>query len=141
VSFAKSVVDHDAKAFAEHVHPNAVFVEGDGNVLRGRDAVVEGWKSIVTGDKLVFIWHPAAVYLAGYGRVAVSRGPYYFYPKEDERVVRTGFFQSTWTLDTDGVWRVTIDGGTPPSAPMSGPEAVDAIAKVRAVIDATCKEP
>ncbi len=65
VEFARSVKDHDAHAFAEHVHPGAVFVEGDGSVLRGRDAVVTSWASIIRGDDVHLEWYPTSVIQTG----------------------------------------------------------------------------
>jgi uncharacterized protein (TIGR02246 family) len=119
VSFARSVHDHDAHAFAEHVLPGALFLQGDGSVLRGRDAVVEGWKGIIRGEGVRLEWHPTSVIVTGDPRVALSRGPYWYEvtkPDAKHRFMR-GLYQSTWVRDTDGAWRVTIDGGTPPPAP------------------------
>jgi uncharacterized protein (TIGR02246 family) len=132
-SFAQSVADHDGKAFHDHVHPKAVFVEGDGTYLRGREAVEVAWRAIVQGEKLRLVWHPAAVALTGDGNVAVSRGSYVFEdlrPDAKQRF-RTGTFQSTWVRETDGVWRVTIDGGTPPPAPATEEEAKKLLAEMR----------
>ena len=119
VGFAKSVHDHDARAFAEHVHPGAVFVQGDGTLLRGRDAIATDWDRIIRGDGLRLEWHPTSVVQTGAPGVALSRGPYWIEftkPDAKQRFV-TGAFQSTWVLDADGVWRVLIDGGTPPPTP------------------------
>jgi ketosteroid isomerase-like protein len=33
--FAQSVADHDAAAFASYLHPDAVFIGGDGSGTRG----------------------------------------------------------------------------------------------------------
>ncbi len=132
-SFAKSVADHDAKAFALHVHPKAVFVEGDGSYLRGRDAIVESWRPIVDGQKLRLAWHPSSVALTGDGAMAVTRGPYVFEdlrPDAKQRF-RTGYFQSVWVRDVDGVWRVTVDGGTAPPAPATEVEARKIEAEMR----------
>jgi uncharacterized protein (TIGR02246 family) len=132
-SFAQSVADHDGKAFHEHVHAKAVFVDGDGTYLRGREAIVVAWRTIVEGQKVRLVWHPAAVALTGDGGVAVSRGPYVFEdlrPDAKQRF-RTGTFQSTWVRDADGVWRVTVDGGTPPPAPATEEEAKKLLAEMR----------
>jgi uncharacterized protein (TIGR02246 family) len=124
-SFAKSVADHDGAAFAEHVHPKAIFIEGDGSFTRGRDAITLSWKDILEGKKLRLAWHPANVALVGDGETAVSRGPYLFEdlrPDAKQRF-RKGTFQSTWTRGKDGVWRVTLDGGTAPPTALSEDEA------------------
>jgi len=118
MSFARSVHDHDVTAFAEHVHPGAVFGEGDG-VLLGRDAIVAGWEPLVRGTKLRLSWYPTSVMSTGDPHVVLSRGPYLI-----ESMSHTasphflrGTFQSVWVRDADGRWRVLIDGGTPPPTP------------------------
>jgi ketosteroid isomerase-like protein len=138
VSFAKSVVAHDPKAFAEHVLSGAVFYDTAGGVTRGREAIVGGWTSIIAGEKSAFDWHPTSVYLTSDRHVAVSRGPYWIESKNPDAKVKiyAGTYQSTWVLDTDGVWRVAIDGGIPPA-----PITDDELQKLKASIPATCVEP
>jgi uncharacterized protein (TIGR02246 family) len=136
VSFASSVRDHDARGFAEHVLPGALFLEGDGKVLRGRDAIVEGWKAIIRGEGIRLEWHPTSVIVTGDPRVALSRGPYWYEvtkPDAKHRFMR-GLYQSTWVRDGDGVWRVAIDGGTPPPAPATEEE----IQKLRDSLSTRC---
>jgi ketosteroid isomerase-like protein len=136
VSFAKSVQDHDAAAFAEHVHPNAVFVGGDDKLLRGRDAIVERWQGIVRGEKLHLGWHPTAVVVTGDSHIALSRGPAWIEllkPDANPRFL-IGAFQSIWILGDDGVWRVTEDGGTPDPVPATEAD----VQKLKASIPARC---
>ena len=51
--FARSVHDHDASVFAEHVLPGAVFVNGSG-LFQGREAIVKGWDKIIKGDGMPY---------------------------------------------------------------------------------------
>ena len=45
LSFAKSVADHDAAAFASHVEPEAAFDAESPQPLRGRDEITNGrWR-------------------------------------------------------------------------------------------------
>jgi ketosteroid isomerase-like protein len=134
-SFARSVHDHDAQAFAEHVQPGAIFVGGDG-VTQGRDAIVKAWAGIVRGETVHLEWHPTSVLLTGDPRVALSRGPYWMErtrPDAKEKLLG-GVFQSVWVRDADGAWRVLIDGGTPEATPMTEEQ----LAKVKAGIPAAC---
>ena len=135
VEFARSVQAHDPRAFAEHVHPGAVFVEGDG-LQRGREAVVKSWQGLLRGDTMHLDWHPTSVVVTGDPRIALSRGPYWIEvmkPDAKERFL-TGGYQSVWVLDADGVWRVAIDGGTPPPVPATEAE----VAKIKASLPARC---
>ena len=64
-SFAQTVVDHDAAAFASHLHPGAVFIGGDGNGTHGREAIVAEWAGLIDGKGLVLRWYPDAVDVSG----------------------------------------------------------------------------
>ncbi|GAP65944.1 ketosteroid isomerase-like protein [Mizugakiibacter sediminis] len=112
LSFAQSVEHHDAMAFAEHVHPGAVFLGGA--PLRGREAVVKGWAEIVAGSGTRLHWHPREVAIGGDPRLAVSRGPYWVEdpsPQAKHRYL-LGTFTSFWVKGDDGVWRVMFDAGS-----------------------------
>lgn len=47
-SFARSVADHDAAAFAEHLHPDAAFGVS-GTPTRGREAITREWAGLIEG--------------------------------------------------------------------------------------------
>jgi ketosteroid isomerase-like protein len=138
VEFAKAVQDHDTRAFAEHVHLGAVFVEGDAasDVKRGRDAIADAWKGLLHGDAIRLDWHPTSVILTGDPHVALSRGPYWMEdvrPNAKQRFL-TGLYQSVWVQDADGAWRVAIDGGT--AAPV--PASAEDVQKIRASVPERC---
>ena len=52
-SFAASVENHDAKAFAAHLDAKAIFVNGDGSFSRGRDGVTKDWAGIIEGKSII----------------------------------------------------------------------------------------
>ena len=112
LSFAKSVEAHDAKAFAAHLHPGAVFNAGSRSPLRGGDTVAQAWTPIVEGREFVLRWRPGVVAIGGDPNIALSRGPSFSDtpgadPKERYKV---GFFQSVWVRDAaSGEWRVLFD--------------------------------
>ena len=107
-AFAKSMADRDHAAFAAHVADEAVFFGGRG-VLRGKDAVVAGWKPFYEGPKAPFSWAPAEVEVLDSGTLALSSGPVF-----DPDGKRSGTFSSIWRLEKDGKWRVIFDKGCPP---------------------------
>ena len=112
-SFAQSVEDHDAKAFAEHLHADASFVSGRDHVARGHEAVITEWTPLIEGKDIRIHWYPDAVTVAGDSGVAISRGPYWIEnPAADakEKFV-AGRFISTWVRDAKGTWHVLYDGG------------------------------
>jgi ketosteroid isomerase-like protein len=112
-SFAQSVADHDATAFAEHLHADAVFIDGRGGVTRGRDAVAADWAGLIAGKDVALHWYPDAVSIAGDTGIALSRGPYWIEnlaPDAKQRYV-AGRFISTWVRDPAGQWHVLYDGG------------------------------
>lgn len=114
LSFARSVADHDAAAFAEHLHPQAAFGVGR-KPTRGREAIAREWAGLIDGSALELTWYPAVVTLAGDGRTAYSSGPaLYKDPKTGQ--ARLGRFGSVWQRGEDGAWRVIFDDGIPPVA-------------------------
>ncbi len=114
-SFAASVENHDAKAFAAHLDAKAIFVNGDGSFNRGRDGVTQDWAAIIEGKSIIVRWSPDFVSLSSDGKTAISRGPFWMEnPAPDaKQKFRTGIYQSTWVKNKKGEWHVYIDGGTP----------------------------
>ncbi|HYN04016.1 MAG TPA: nuclear transport factor 2 family protein [Vicinamibacteria bacterium] len=106
-AFAKSMADRDHAAFATFVSEEALFMGRA--VLRGRQAVAEGWKPYFEGPKAPFSWQPDRVEVIDSGTLAFSTGPVF-----DPEGKRTGTFNSTWRLEKDGEWRVVLDSGCPP---------------------------
>ena len=106
-AFAKTMAGRDHAAFATFVAEEAVFL-GRG-VLRGRQAVAEGWRPFFEEPKAPFSWQPDRVEVTSSGTLAVSTGPVF-----DSDGKRTGTFNSTWRLEKDGEWRIVLDHGCPP---------------------------
>jgi ketosteroid isomerase-like protein len=109
-AFAASMAARDLEAFASHIADEALFFGGSG-VLRGRAAVVAGWKPFFDGDEAPFSWAPESVEVLDSGTLGISSGPVL-----DPSGKRVGTFNSVWRLDPDGRWRVLFDKGCPPCA-------------------------
>ncbi|WP_242108458.1 YybH family protein [Luteimonas aquatica] len=135
-SFARSVADHDAAAFAGHLHPGAVFIGGP-QPLRGARAVAEGWAPLIRGEGMRLRWYPEQVVIGGDPDTALSMGPYWLEdarPGADPRY-RLGRFISTWKRDGHGTWHVLFDGGGGNAAR----PATDAeVAALKAALPADC---
>ena len=118
-AFARTMADRDHSAFVTFVSEEALFL--DATVLRGREAVAEGWKPLFDGDEAPFSWEPERVEVIDAGTLAISTGP--VRNSDGERI---GTFNSTWRLEDDGEWRVIFDIGCPPcrcsDAPADAPE-------------------
>lgn len=106
-AFAKTMADRDLGAFATFVADEAVFMGR--TALRGRQAVVEGWKAYFDGKDAPFAWSPERVEVLDSGTLALSSGPVL-----DPKGERVGTFTSTWRRERDGEWRVVLDIGCPP---------------------------
>ena len=107
-AFARTMADRDWAAFKMFIADEAVFF-GSRSVLRGRDAVAEGWKPFFEGTAAPFSWAPEQVEALESGTLALSSGPVM-----DANGKRTGTFQSIWRLEADGRWRIIFDKGCPP---------------------------
>jgi uncharacterized protein (TIGR02246 family) len=106
-AFAKTMAARDGGAFASHVADEAVFFGKD--VLRGKAAVVAGWKSFFEGPDAPFSWEPEQVAVLDSGALALSSGPV-----RDPEGRRIGTFNSVWRREADGRWKVVFDKGCPP---------------------------
>ena len=135
-SFAQTVADHDAAAFAEHLHPGAIFIGGP-EPARGKDAVIAGWAPLVKGDGVRLRWSPDQVVIGGDPDIALSMGPFWLEdptPGANPRF-RSGRFISTWRRDAQGTWHVLYDGG---GGSRPEPASADDIARLVASLPATC---
>lgn len=107
IAFAKSMADRDHAAFTSFIAEDAVFVGR--SVLRGRQAVAEGWKRFFEGPHAPFAWAPERVVVNSSGTLALSSGPVH-----DPEGKRVGTFNSTWRREVDGSWKIVLDNGCPP---------------------------
>ncbi len=137
VSFAASVANHDAAAFAEHLHPGAVFLGGNNKPRRGSAMIAGAWAGIVKGDDGVLHWHPDTVVIGGDPNVALSRGPWWTADNSPDAKAPfvTGSYISTWVRDKKGVWQVLFDGG---GGGEPKPASAEDIAKLEASLPASC---
>jgi ketosteroid isomerase-like protein len=107
-AFAKTMASRDVAAFASYVSDEAVFFD-DKDVLRGKAAVVAGWKPLFEGPRAPFSWEPDQVEVLASGTLALSTGPV-----RDPQGRPIGTFSSIWRRDADGRWRIVFDKGCPP---------------------------
>ena len=137
LSFAQSVADHDAKAFASHLESDAAFGASLPEPTRGRDAITKRWAGIIEGKRFKLAWYPTRTTIGGVGDIAWSSGPSLFEdldPNAKERY-RIGAFHSVWHRGGDGVWRVLFDDGVDPK-----PATEAQVAEFRAGRQATCPQ-
>jgi uncharacterized protein (TIGR02246 family) len=104
-SFARTMADRNLDAFATHVGEDAVFL-GGGKPLRGRAAIVEGWRRFFDKPAAPFSWSPEVVEVIEPGRLAYSEGPVL-----SPSGVNFARFYTLWRLEADGRWRVALDNG------------------------------
>jgi ketosteroid isomerase-like protein len=108
-AFAASMAARDIKAFAARLADEAIFVGGaTGPVLRGKAAIVDGWRKFFEGPAAPFSWEPDLVEVLESGTLALSSGPV-----RDPAGTVIGRFNSVWRLENDGAWRVVFDKGSP----------------------------
>jgi ketosteroid isomerase-like protein len=106
-AFAKSMADRKIEAFESFVANEAIFYDRTG-VLRGKAAVVAGWKPFFADPQAPFSWAPESVQVLDSGTLALSSGPV-----RDAAGKQIGTFNSVWRLEGDGRWRVVFDKGCP----------------------------
>jgi ketosteroid isomerase-like protein len=102
--FAKTMADRDLVAFASFIAEDAVFF-GE-TTLRGKNAVVDGWKGFFAGANAPFSWAPESVEVLESGTLAYSSGPVL-----DRQGNRIAMFNSVWRREANGQWKVVFDKG------------------------------
>ncbi|HEY4368139.1 MAG TPA: nuclear transport factor 2 family protein [Steroidobacteraceae bacterium] len=96
-AFAATMANRDLQAFATFIADDAVFF-GDG-ALRGKQAVVAGWKALYAGEQAPFSWKSASVEVLATGTLAHSSGPVFDRQgrRTRERSIRSGDGNATAT--------------------------------------------
>lgn len=107
-AFAATMARRDHAAFAGFVAEEAVFF-GRSGPLRGRAAVLEGWRPLFAEPTAPFSWTPEVVEVLASGTLALSSGSVW-----DPEGKKIGTFNSIWRRDSDGQWRVVFDKGCDP---------------------------
>jgi len=110
-AFARTMAERDHAAFGRHVAEDTIFYAG-ATPLRGRAAVMEGWKRFYEQPNAPFSWEPDQVEVLASGELAHSSGP--VRNPEGKVVAR---FNSVWRQESLGVWRVVFDRGEPVCEP------------------------
>ena len=106
-AFAATMARRDLAAFETFVADDALFFGR--TVLRGRAAVINGWRTYFDGAEAPFSWEPETVEVLASGTLALSSGPV-----RDQQGQRIGTFNSIWRREADGRWKVIFDKGCPP---------------------------
>jgi ketosteroid isomerase-like protein len=119
LSFARSVAEHDADAFAAHVHPAAVFGVSRPDPQRGRREILDAWAGLISGRQTRLWWYPDRVNAGGDESIVASSGPA-LYQDVATGQYRLGRFSSVWQRGPDGAWRVVFDDGLSPQAADAG---------------------
>jgi len=123
IAFSRAAETRDLAAFESFLDADARFTGSQ--VLRGRAAVVEGWRPFFDADGPSIEWAPDSVEVLASGDLALSQGPYLMRvpdAQDGEKRV-TGRFFSVWRRTEEGAWKVLFDGGTPASPSVEDPFA------------------
>lgn len=103
LAFALTMAERDLEAFASFVDEDAIF-STPVRVLRGRDAIVEGWSRFFESPEAPFSWRPERVHVPEGASLGGTTGPVF-----DPAGAVVGQFVSTWRRDASGEWRIILD--------------------------------
>ncbi|ALS99106.1 YybH family protein [Lacimicrobium alkaliphilum] len=106
-AFADSMAKRDFSAFKSFLADEAIFFTSDG-VLKGKQAVAEGWKVYYQDEQAPFSWQPRQVEVLASGDLAHSSGPVF-----NAKGECFATFNSIWRKHPSGEWLVVFDKGTP----------------------------
>ena len=105
-AFAATMKARDLDGFARFLADEAIFMSAQGN-LRGKPAIVNGWRQFYAREQAPFSWEPEEVEVVESGTLAYSGGPVF-----DAAGKRIGRFNSIWRLEAPGQWKVVFDRGS-----------------------------
>lgn len=105
-AFAATMKTRDLDGFTRFLADEAVFMSAQGN-LRGKGAIIKGWRQFYAGPQAPFSWEPEEVEVVESGTLAYSGGPVF-----DAAGKRIGRFNSIWRLKAPGQWEVVFDRGS-----------------------------
>lgn len=103
-AFARTMADRDFAAFGSFLADDAIFFGNGCEPLRGKAAVLAGWKAYFDEVAAPFSWQPTQVEVLASGTLAMSRGPVH-----DPDGKRIGGFSSVWRREAAGVWKIVFD--------------------------------
>jgi ketosteroid isomerase-like protein len=106
IAFAKTLADHDAKAFTSMIAPDVIWLADV--PLRGPAEVLKNWQQFFDAPQAPFSWAPQIVEVQEGGKLALSTGPV-----TNAAGKRVGTYTSIWRREASGQWRIIFDRGCP----------------------------
>lgn len=103
-AFAQTLASRDFKAFSQFIAEDAVFFTGK-KVLRGKQAILDGWEHFFEDTIAPFSWIPDEVEALLSGELASSSGP--VYDAKGQQIAR---YVSIWRKQ-GGRWQIVLDRG------------------------------
>ena len=125
IAFSRSVETQELVKFKSFIDDDARFV---GNaVSKGPAAIADAWSMFFSGESPLIKWRPQFVEVLEDGKLALTRGPYRMVTIDEDgkKTVQWGTFNSVWRMQTDSVWMVVFDAGSP--ANKAPPDDVQAL--------------
>jgi ketosteroid isomerase-like protein len=107
-AFAATMKARDYAAFVSFLSEDAVFFNGPGEVLHGKEAVAKAWKNMYIKPEAPFSWEPQEVEVVESGTLAYSGGPVY-----DANGKMVSRYNSIWRLEAPNTWKIVFDRGSP----------------------------
>ncbi len=107
--------------FASFLSDDMTTIRADQPIVRGKDAFLEGWKSLLTTPGLSLRWQPQLARISEDGTLGFTVGTYTTTRNENgaARVVGTGKYVTIWRKQPDGTWKVIFDSGVSDTPPAS----------------------
>jgi ketosteroid isomerase-like protein len=111
-----SVEKGAAEAFFEFLAPDAISLPVGEFPIRGRDAIKI---HLAAGPQGILAWTPVEAEVARSGDLGYTWGNYEFRSEgpDGKRQITYGKYISIWKKQTDGSWKVMLDGGNPSPPP------------------------
>jgi ketosteroid isomerase-like protein len=119
-AFAQATAERRLEGFTSFLEEDVTTIRPNSPVLRGKNALVERWSSILQDPTASISWKPLRVVVSASGDLGFTVGSYEVTKDSGQgrKAAGSGKYVTIWRKQPDGTWKVTFDSGvqdTPPA--------------------------
>ena len=121
-AFYQATADRGVEGFASFLAEDVWFLPGGAPLMQGREAAAKSWEPLLTDPDFSIRWEPLAADVGASADLGYTVGQYEVHGKtpEGKPFVERGKYVTVWKKQSDGSWKVVLDGGNPNGPPEVG---------------------
>jgi ketosteroid isomerase-like protein len=124
-----AVSARDARAFADRLAEDVIFVAEGAPLAVGRAAIATLWADLFKQGGPSLAWRPTLSYVASSGDLAYTEGDFVSKAASADGTgaSRSGRYVTVWRKGLDGAWRAVVDIGNRTPGPAAGTATREAV--------------